>query len=99
MPSETIDMTAVKTDLKPKTTKPVWRNLFVRPEMGTFALLILSIIAGSLTWQSVFQTAVEQDCDLIVVGGYNKQPLSKAVVAAWQLETPPDVRRPVLICP
>ena len=48
MGSETLDMGTVKTEPKPETAESIWRNLFVRPEMGTFTLLILSIIAGSL---------------------------------------------------
>jgi len=48
MGSETLDMGTVKTEPKAETAESIWRNLFVRPEMGTFMLLILSIIAGSL---------------------------------------------------
>jgi nucleotide-binding universal stress UspA family protein len=58
-----------------------------------------SIIAGPLAPDTVFRTAAEHDCDLVIVGGYTKQPLSKSEVASWLQDTPQSAARPLLICP
>lgn len=58
-----------------------------------------AVIAGDFTPLSVFTTAVKQDCDLVIIGGYAKNPLRKAAVAAWLCGAPDTLRRPLLICP
>ncbi|MFL7838566.1 MAG: hypothetical protein AB8I52_07240 [Candidatus Promineifilaceae bacterium] len=58
-----------------------------------------SILAGPFVPDHVFQTAVEQHCDLVVVGGYDQGPLSKKAVASWLHQAPEGLQRPLFICP
>jgi len=58
-----------------------------------------SIIAAPLQPDVVFRIAAENECDLIIVGGYKKRPLTKSEVAAWLLDAARESAWPLLICP
>jgi hypothetical protein len=58
-----------------------------------------NILAGPFAPESVFRTAVEQQCDMVVVGGYTEGPLSKTAVASWLYQAPREQQCLLLICP
>jgi nucleotide-binding universal stress UspA family protein len=49
--------------------------------------------------ETVFQTAAEQACDLVVVGGYREGPMSKTAVANWLIDAPENLKRLLFVCP
>jgi nucleotide-binding universal stress UspA family protein len=58
-----------------------------------------SILAGPLAPEPVFQTAAEQQCDLVVVGGYREGPMSKTAVASWLIDAPENLKCLLFVCP
>jgi nucleotide-binding universal stress UspA family protein len=58
-----------------------------------------SILAGPVSPEAVFQTAAEQECDLVVLGGYQEGPLSKTAVANWLIDAPENLKRLLFVCP
>jgi nucleotide-binding universal stress UspA family protein len=58
-----------------------------------------SILAGLVEPEAVFQTAAEQECDLIVMGGYREGPMSKTAVASWLVDAPENLKCLLFVCP
>ncbi len=56
-------------------------------------------ITRPLSPSAVLETAGEYQCDLIVVAGYNKRPLSKSEMTTWLMDTHEKPLPLVLICP
>jgi nucleotide-binding universal stress UspA family protein len=57
------------------------------------------ILAGPLVPDHVFQTAVENHCDLVVVGGYGEGPFNKPAVVIWLHQAPENLKRLLFVCP
>jgi nucleotide-binding universal stress UspA family protein len=58
-----------------------------------------TILAGPLVPEHAFQTAAENQCDLVVVGGYEDGPLNKAAVIFWLHQAPEDLKSLLFVCP